>query len=70
LFKGIKEFIISKLNEAEKTLQIAVALFTNDDLFQVVLGLLDRNVQVELILIDDCINRNEFALVGGTGIWV
>ena len=62
LFKGIKEFIISKLNEAEKTLQIAVALFTNDDLFQVVLGLLDRNVQVELILIDDCINRNEFGL--------
>ncbi len=62
LFKGIKEFIIGKLNEAEKTLHIAVAWFTNDDLFQVVLGLLDRNIQVELILIDDCINRNEFGL--------
>jgi hypothetical protein len=62
LFKGIKEFIIGKLNKTEKTLHIAVAWFTNDDLFQVVLGLLDRNIQVELILIDDCINRNEFGL--------
>lgn len=62
LFKGIKEFINDKLNEAEKTLHIAVAWFTNDDLFQVVLNLLDRNIQVELILIDDCINRNEFGL--------
>ncbi len=29
LFKGIKEFIIGKLNEVEKTLHIAVAWFTN-----------------------------------------
>ena len=62
LFKEIKECIIGKLNETEKELHIAVAWFTNDDIFQVVLGLLDRNIQVELILIDDCINRNEFGL--------
>lgn len=62
LFKGIKDFILGKLNETNNRLRIAVAWFTNDEIFQEVLGLLDNHIQVELILIDDCINRNEFGL--------
>lgn len=62
LFKGIRDFIIGYLNRANKKIVIAVAWFTNDDLFQAILNALDKNIQVELVLIDDCINRNELGL--------
>ena len=62
LFKGIRDYIIGYLNRANETIKIAVAWFTNDDLFQAILNALDKNIQVELILIDDCINRNELGL--------
>jgi len=62
LFCGIKDYIIERLNEANSIIRIAVAWFTNDDLYQVILQLLDKGVQVELIIIDDHINRNEFGL--------
>ena len=56
LFNNIKAHIVKNLNEANDIIRIAVAWFTNDDLFQVVLNMLDRGIKVELILIDDCIN--------------
>lgn len=62
LFKGIRDYIIGYLNRANETIKIAVAWFTNDDLFKAILNALDKNIIVELILIDDCINRNEFGL--------
>ena len=62
LFNNIKAHIVKNLNEANDIIRIAVAWFTNDDLFQVVLNMLDRGIKVELILIDDCINRNEYGL--------
>lgn len=62
LFTGIKNFIIEKLNGASSSIRVAVAWFTNDDLYQVLLQLLDKGIKVELIIIDDHINRNEFGL--------
>lgn len=62
LFTGIKNFIIEKLNGAGSSIRVAVAWFTNDDLFQVLLQLLDKGIKVELVIIDDHINRNEFGL--------
>lgn len=62
LFTGIKDFIIEKLNEASSSIRVAMAWFTNDDLYQVLLQLLDKGIKVELIIIDDHINRNEFGL--------
>ena len=62
LFNGIKDYIIERLNEANSKIRIAVAWFTNDELYQAVLRLLDRGIQVDLIIIDDHINRNEFGL--------
>lgn len=62
LFRNIKNNIIDNLNKANKCIYIAVAWFTNDELFKIILNALDKNIHVELILIDDCINRNEFGL--------
>lgn len=62
LFKDIKDYIIENLCKANDIIRIAVAWFTNDDLFQAILIALDKNVKVELVLIDDCINKNEFGL--------
>lgn len=62
LFKDIKNYIIEQLNEANSTIRIAIAWFTNDDLYQTILRLLDKKIHIELIIIDDHINRNEFGL--------
>lgn len=62
LFVNIKSFIIENLSEAKEKIRIAVAWFTNDELFQVVLRLLDQGLKIDLIIIDDCINRNEYGL--------
>lgn len=62
LFSNIKTYIVENLNEAKANIRIAVAWFTNDDLFQAILNQLDNGIIVELILIDDCINRNEYGL--------
>jgi hypothetical protein len=61
-FRNIKSFIIERLNEAKGKIRIAVAWFTNDELYQAILLLLDKGIQVDLIIIDDHINRNEFGL--------
>lgn len=68
LFKNIKDYLIENIGKANERIRIAVAWFTNDDLFQAVLKALDKNIQVELILIDDCINRHEFGLDFGAFI--
>ena len=62
LFKDIKDYIIERLNEANSKIRIAVAWFTNDELYQTILRLLNRGIHVDLIIIDDHINRNEFGL--------
>lgn len=61
-FDRIASAIKEEINKATSNIKIAVAWFTNDTLFQAVLKCLERNVNVELVMIDDAINRNELAL--------
>jgi hypothetical protein len=61
-FSGIREKLLQELNEAEKSIFVAVAWFTNDDLFGILCMKLKRGVKVELIIINDYINNWEFGL--------
>ena len=62
IFDNIAYAIRKKIETATHCLKIAVAWFTNEDLFDAVLSAIKRGVSVELIILDDAINRNELAL--------
>ena len=71
-FSGIRNRIIPCLNNATKKIQIAMAWFTSNDLFEALIYPLNRDVDVELILLDNAINYmyyapdfNEFINAGG-----
>lgn len=61
-FNNIAQIIKKQLESAEHTIKIAVAWFTNDRLFHPLLDSLKKGLTVELVIIDDAINRNELAL--------
>lgn len=61
-FKNIRSELISSLLTAEKEIRIAVAWFTSQELFEVLINKLKNNVRVSLIIIDDYINNGEFGL--------
>lgn len=61
-FSGIRQKLLQELNEAKKTIFVAVAWFTNDDLFGMLCMKLKQGVKVELIIINDYINNWEFGL--------
>lgn len=61
-FTHIKSELIQKIAASSNNILIAVAWFTNRDLFNAILAALDRGVSVSLLLIDDMINRNEYNL--------
>jgi len=61
-FSGIRERLLQELNEAQKTICIAVAWFTNDDLFSMLCMKLEQGLKIELIIINDYINNWEFGL--------
>ncbi|MCB0517269.1 MAG: hypothetical protein KDD49_14500, partial [Bacteroidetes bacterium] len=56
-FKNQKEIIISELNEAKASVKVAVAWFTNFDLFNALKNCISRKVKVELIIVNDEINN-------------
>ena len=56
-FSQIRTTITKYIEDSTTEICIAVAWFTHRDLFQAILGALDRNVKVSVILIDDIINR-------------
>lgn len=60
-FSGIRNKIISLLNEATSKVEVAMAWFTSSELFETILRCLDRKVDVELILLDDVINYMDYA---------
>ncbi len=62
LFINIKDFIIECLINAKSKIRVAVAWFTNLELYSIILMLLQKGIQVDLIIIDDYINRNEYGL--------
>lgn len=71
-FSNIKAQISSYLGNAKSEVIIAMAWFTNNDLFDRIISCLKHGVKVELILLDDAINWhpyapdfNEFIKAGG-----
>lgn len=71
-FSEIRSKIIPYLEQAKEEIVIAMAWFTSAELFDALLSCLKRNVNVELILLDDVINYmyyapdfNQFIIAGG-----
>lgn len=56
-FSQIRALLTKYIEESTSEICIAVAWFTHRNLFHAILGALDRNVKVSVILIDDIINR-------------
>ncbi|MGC4041970.1 MAG: phospholipase D-like domain-containing protein [Flavobacterium sp.] len=61
-FKNIREELISALSSSKSNIEIAVAWFTSEELFDVLISKLKDNIQITLIIIDDYINNGEFGL--------
>ncbi len=61
-FKNIRFELISSLGDAKEDIRIAVAWFTNQELFEVLNEKLKNGVKVSLIIIDDYINNGDFGL--------
>lgn len=71
-FSGIRNKIIPYINEATTRIQVAMAWFTSQELFNALINALHRKVRVELVLLDNAINYmyyapdfNEFINAGG-----
>lgn len=60
-FKNIRNELVSLLEGAKEEVVVAMAWFTNAELFQSLISCLDRGVKVELILLDDPINWYPYA---------
>lgn len=61
-FEYIENEINSIINSAEHRIYVAVAWFTNQELFDGIVKAAERNVNIKLLLLDDILNRNEFGL--------
>ncbi|WP_459209261.1 phospholipase D-like domain-containing protein [Aquimarina rhabdastrellae] len=61
-FRNIRKELIRTLETTENQLKIAVAWFTNNDLFDLLLKKLSNGIRIELVIIDDYINNGDFGL--------
>ncbi len=61
-FNHIQKRILEEINNSNKDIIIAVAWFTQHDLFNAIINALDRGVNVSLILIKDIINCGDYGL--------
>ena len=61
-FENIRNLISGKIKEAKSDIKIAVAWFTQKELFSELLGALNRGVNVSLIIIKDFINCGLYGL--------
>lgn len=60
-FSNIGDQIHTLLRNAREEVLVTMAWFTNNDLFDSLLSCLNRGVKVELILLDDVINKQPYA---------
>ncbi|WP_417198138.1 phospholipase D-like domain-containing protein [Bizionia sp.] len=58
-FENIRSQIIENLNECQSELKIAVAWFTDKRIIKKVNELIDNNVEVEIIIYDDHVNKKD-----------
>ena len=61
-FDNIENQIAACVSLANKRVYVAVAWFTNQALFNYLLTVLERKVEVKVLLLDDILNRSEFGL--------
>lgn len=61
-FSGIKDVLQRNIQLSKQSINIAVAWFTQRELFTSIQDALERGVSVSIILIDDIINRSEYGL--------
>ena len=61
-FRNIRKELITTLCLAQKEIRIAVAWFTNQELFNTLISCTERGVKVSLIIIDDYINNGDYGL--------
>ena len=61
-FTNIQDQIIQEINQAEKSVKIAMAWFTNEKLFKTIVNHCKNQLLVELIIIPDSINLRELGL--------
>ncbi len=61
-FRNIRKEILDTIETTESKLRIAVAWFTNADLFNLLLNGLSKGIDIELVIIDDYINNGDFGL--------
>ena len=72
LFKNIAERVVKDIRSSRRNLSIAIAWFTNETIFDILLDKLTEGVSVDLIIINDHINNrkngldlNKFIKLGG-----
>ena len=75
-FKNIRKEILNEINLSTESIQVAVAWFTNHELFDKLCEKVSNGVKVELIIIDDEINNRigglnfqQFIRLGGSLIY-
>lgn len=61
-FDNIEDTIIRVLASAKDRIMVAVAWFTNQNLFNALAYALEHHVSVSIVTLDDILNRNEFGL--------
>ena len=61
-FENIEKELSATISIAEKRIFVAVAWFTNSRLLDGLALVLERNVEVKILILDDILNRNEFVL--------
>ena len=61
-FNQIKKKILEEIQNSKKDIKIAVAWFTQHELFDAIISALDRGINVSLILIRDIINCGDYGL--------
>lgn len=62
LFDNIEKELISSLSKSEKTIEVAVAWFTNHKLYNVLCKQIEKGVSVTVVIINDPINNKEGGL--------
>lgn len=60
-FSEIRSIIISYINNATTSIQVAMAWFTSNELFDALLNALSRRVNVDIVLLDNAINFMYYA---------
>jgi len=61
-FNGIKDLILKNLSATENEVSIAVAWFTNEEIFAKIISLLEDEKKVNLIILDDFVNNGPYGL--------